>query len=142
MQAIITTYRSHLVIQLLAKSSIPGAVKTSLDNPESVGQTILCSETNLGVSKEAAAMLAALPRGTDEVGDLFWKRREEGRCIFAWRGKPLVALHPSTCRASSFFAVQRHVVIDNDDSCIPGHLKLMLDAFAPVEIPVPLRMAA
>jgi len=142
MHAVITAYRQHLVIQLLAESSIPGQVKTSLDNPGCLGQTVLDSGTNLGVSLEALELLKKVKRGKDPVGDLYWKAKETGRCIFAWRGEPVVAISPDTCKASDFFVIRAYTVVPNDGFPPPAEMREFLDVFGPADHLAVLPMAA
>lgn len=142
MHAVITAYRQHLVIQLLAERSIAGEVKTSLDNPGCLGQTVLDSGANLGISLEALELLKKVKRGKDTVGDLYWKAKETGRCIFAWRGEPVVAVSPDTCKASDFFAIRAHAVVPNEGFPPPAELRDFLDVFGPTEPIAELPMAA
>lgn len=142
MHAVITAYRQHLVIQLLVAHSIPGEVKTSLDNAGCLGQTVLDSGANLGISREALELLKSVKRGKDPVGDLYWKAKETGRCIFAWRGAPVVAISPDTCKASDFFAIHAHTVVPNDGFAPPVEIRNFLDVFGPTEQIAELPMAA
>jgi hypothetical protein len=142
MHAIITAYRQHLVFQLLATQSVPREVKTSLDNDGCLGQTVFDSARNLGVSREAAELLKKVRAGKDPIGDIFWKAQESGRHTFAWRGGPLVAMSPDVCKGSDSFRVRAYALVSNDVRPIPQHLRVMLDAFGPVDAVEALRLAA
>ncbi|WP_060734287.1 hypothetical protein [Burkholderia cenocepacia] len=127
---------------MLATQSIPREVKTSLDNPGSVGQNVFDTARNLGVSPQAVELLRKVRIGRDPVGDLFWKEQGSGRNTFAWRGGVLLALSPESCVASQDFAVRQYVLIPNDAVPVPQHLRDMLDVFCLTEPSIRLQMAA
>ena len=124
LQAHITAYKGLIVCELLAEKSIDGAVTTSLDNPGCIGQVIHNTAENLGVSEEALALLKAVKRGHDDLGDIDWFDTSDGKASFGWLGGPYAIKDPVRCEGSSSYKISNFVTIPND---VPEGAKNAID---------------
>lgn len=128
MHAEITAYKGRIVIELKAKKSIPGEVITSLDTPRAAGQVVQDTAHNLGVSKEALALLKAVRRrDCDGAGELDWSRTVEGKTVFGWKGDRCAIFNPETCARSSKFKVGGYITIPNE---VPAGARQQLDRYS------------
>ncbi len=112
MHARVTAYRGKLVLELLAKASSED-VATSLDRPGNIGQVIMHTDRNLGVSEEAIALMKKVRSGRDSIGDIDWFKSNQGD-VFGWIGGPCALVDAATCEAARGFAVRSYVSIAND----------------------------
>ncbi len=113
LHATVTAYKGHLVLELLAKQSIPNEVATSLDNPGNIGQVIMNSAERLGVSAEARELLAQVKPGHDSIGDVDWFQ-SGSLDVFGWIGGPYAIKKPSECEAARGFKLRASVDIPNE----------------------------
>ncbi len=127
MHARVTAYKNLLVLELLATRSIDNEVATSLDRPGNIGQVIMNTEKNLGVSAEALALMKGLQRGRDDLGDIDWFASKGAGDCFGWIGGPYSIKDPSSVETSRSWKLGAHVVIDND---VPQGAREFIDANA------------
>lgn len=125
MHARITAYKGQLVLELLAAQSIPNEVATSLDSPGNLGQVIMNTAQNLGVSAEALALMKGLKRGHDDLGDIDWFTSQGAGDCFGWLGGPYAIKNPQQVETSSSWKMGAHVVIDN---VVPEGAREFIDA--------------
>jgi hypothetical protein len=112
MHAHITAYKGRLVLELLAKASIPDEVATSLDNPGNIGQVIMNTGKNLGVSAEALELLKQVKRGHDDIGDIDWFRTGD-TAAFGWLGGIYRIADPKQVEGSRTYGIFDYVAIPN-----------------------------
>lgn len=120
----ITAYKGKIVCELVAKSSIPNEVNTSLDNPTTMGQIIHNTEKHLGVSDEALKLMRTLKRGSDSLGDIDWFETGGGTASFGWLGGPYNIIDAAECEPSRDFKILKYVRIPND---VPDGAKEHID---------------
>ena len=113
MHAKITEYKGHLVCELVADASIEDEVVTSIDTPGVIGQVIMNTEKNLGVSAEALKLMAEVKIGHDDLGDIDWFESVKGD-TFGWLGGPYSIKLPGDIETARDFKTLKHVVIPND----------------------------
>lgn len=124
----VTAYKGRLVMELLAKISIEGAVATSLDTPGNMGQVIMNTKEHLGVSKEALELLKTVKPGRDSMGDIDWFATSDGNHAFSWLGGPYNIAKPSDIEGSRSYVVPDHFVeIENN---VPQGAQDYIDAGA------------
>jgi hypothetical protein len=113
MHAHITAYKGKLVLELRVTKSIPNEVVTNLDKPGNLGQVIMDTARNLGVSAEALELLKKVRRGHDDLGDIDWFRAGDS-AAFGWLGGIYRIADPEQVEGSSSYGTFAHVVIPND----------------------------
>lgn len=113
MHAKITEYKGHLVCELIASASIKGEVRTSIDTKGVIGQVIMNTEKNLGVSPEALELMKNVKIGHDDLGDIDWFETTIGG-TFSWLGGPYAIKLPGDIETTRDFKILKHVVIPND----------------------------
>lgn len=110
--ATVTEYKGILVLELKATAS-SAEVATSLDRPGNIGQVIMNTRKNLGVSAEAIDLLKTVRVGHDSIGDVDWFQSSADD-TFGWLGGPFSIKNPANCEAARNFKVLSHVVIANE----------------------------
>lgn len=123
MHAKITAHRGILVFDLLATES-SDEVATSLDRPGNMGQVIMNTAKNLGVSAEALQLLRSLKRGHDSLGDIDWFKTRDGQHAFSWLGAPHALKDPKTAETSRQYHIGGYVAIANE---VPEGAKAAID---------------
>ncbi len=123
MHAKITAYKGILVCELIATASIPDEVVTTIDTPGTIGQVIMNTEKNLGVSPEALALMKTVKIGRGGVGDIDWFSSVKGDA-FSWFGDPYTIKPPAAIEAARGFRILKHVVIANE---VPEEAKAVID---------------
>ncbi len=127
----VTAYKSFIAIELLATKSIKGktGMTLSIDNPQCIGQVIHGLKDQLGVSKEALALLAKVGKSRDSIGDVDCFKSDDGNLNFCWIGgtHKLVNVTPGNDLGSSTYVAPTEkdvTVIPND---FPNEAKSLVD---------------
>lgn len=105
LKAKVTAYKGKLVFELLAAGSIVDQVASSIDMPGNMGQVIMNSATNMGISDDALALLKTIPAGSDAIGDVDWFHSVQG-WVFSWFGAPYAIKDPSDSVGARGFAIR------------------------------------
>lgn len=74
--ASVTAYKGSLVFELKVNKS-SDEVHSSIDDPGSLGQVILNSGKNVGISAEALELLSQVPIGHDSIGGVDWFKSQD-----------------------------------------------------------------
>ena len=119
----VTTYKGKIVIELIAKASIPEKCHLSIDNPSCIGQVIMDTKNNLGISPEAFELLKGMRKGHDGLGDIDWFRSGDVH-TFGWLGGPYAIKDPATLETSRDWVIGDYVEIPND---VPEGAKNAID---------------
>lgn len=123
MYAKITAHKGFLIVELLAKKSIPGAVTTNLDKPSCVGSFIHKTKDNLGISIEALDILKRLKRSKKGLGEMDWSKDEAGQGLFGWVGGAKRLIDPKLIEVSPSWQILEHTSISNE---VPSEVKALL----------------
>jgi hypothetical protein len=121
-------YRDWLIMELLKFKSVPGKYTLS-DKPGVLGQVIHGTK-QVGVSKEALALLARVGRSRDDIGEIDCFKSSNGNLNFSWLGggRKLVQVTPGSDLGSSSYVAPTEsdvTVIPND---VPKEAQAAIDA--------------
>jgi hypothetical protein len=123
MHAHVTAYKGLLVLELRVEKSIENEVVSSLDKPGNLGQIIMDSAKNVGISEQALALLKTVRRGSDSLGDIDWFKSGD-KAVFGWLGGPYRIADPKVIEGSREYGIFDHVAIPND---VPAGAKEAID---------------
>lgn len=128
MHAHITAYKGLLVLELRVDKSIPNEVKVVMnqDKPGNLGQVIMDTTRNLGVSADALELLKKVRRGHYDIGDIDWFRAGDS-AAFGWLGSPYRIVDPDAVEGSRTYGIFGHVTIPND---VPEGARQFIDSVA------------
>jgi hypothetical protein len=87
MYAKVTAHRGFLIFELLVDKSNE-EVATNLDRPGNLGQVIMNTKKNVGISDEAMALLKTVKNSYDAIGDVDFFATVDEKNAFSWLGGP------------------------------------------------------
>lgn len=114
MKVKITEYKGFLVIE-------PIEPEKDIDNEwwptgqGRIGCVVGNSKKNLGVSKEALAVMKGVRKNWDSIGDLGWWKCDDGTHAFSWFGSIHRIIDPKDAEAARDFRI-----FENECSIIPN----------------------
>lgn len=114
MHATVNAYKGFLVIELLANKSIKDEVVSTIDTPGVMGQVIMNTEANLGVSQEALDLLSNMRKCGGSFSEVDWFSVDGGGHAFGWMGGTKALFNASETEVSRTFSIGAHVVIPNN----------------------------
>lgn len=98
-------------------------------SPDSGGCVVGPTETQLGVSEEALALMEDIERNHDAIGDISWWELDDGTHAFSWWGPIYRIIDPDNAEADREFRLTPSIIksctiIPND---VPDEAKAVLD---------------
>lgn len=114
MHAEITPYKGRIIFNLKVKNSIKNEVLTKLDHTTPLSHIIINTKKNLGISKEALALLQKVAKTNKNLGDLDWSKSHNGLDSFLWVGSAQDIKAPHDVLAAKTYKIMTHVTIDNN----------------------------
>lgn len=89
---------------------------TPVDDKGIIGSSIIDSEKNVGISKEALEIMETIKSGGDAIGDIDWYKANDGTYIFSWLCALYRIIDPKNSVSARGFRVYKDecVIIDND----------------------------
>lgn len=113
MHAHITAYKGRLIFELKTKHAIKNEVLTTLDKSSVIGQVIINTKKNLGISKEALLLLKTIQKAKQHVGEIDWAKNHAGHDTFIWSGRAQDIKRPEDMLASKNYKIMAHTIIEN-----------------------------
>lgn len=113
MHAHITAYKGRLIFELKTKHAIKNEVLTTLDKSSVIGQIIINTKKNLGISKEALALLKKIGKTKEHIGEIDWSKNHTGQDTFIWSGRAQDIKRPEDMLASKTYKIMAHTIIEN-----------------------------
>jgi len=125
----ITAHKDYIAIELFATKSVNKKLTLSFDHPGCFGQLVHGLQDQLGVSKEALALLARVGKSRDSIGDIDCFKSGDGDLSFGWIGGgcKLVKIDAGNQLGSSTYiapTAKDVIVIPND---FPAGAKAIID---------------